>query len=262
MVFGGQYEKSEGKMVSHMDIPFLTSGESKVYESLVDLGDSSIGNILKRSRVSHSKIYDILKRLESKGLVSCVVRNGRQVFAPSNPSRLSVLVREERERLESTEKDVGDTIKRLSARMNSSSSSSILRSFEGFRGVKTVVDGTLDGVKKGDEIFILGSPKLWGERFGGYMIAWEKERLKKGAKCFLLLDSDTPSWNFDWWKESKKKGLTFTKRASFKAPSYLIITKNSVVTINVGEQLLAVLVKNDGIAERYKEFFLELWKKS
>ena len=244
----------------HMIIPFLTSGESKVYESLVELGESSVGNILKRSSVSHSKIYDILKRLESKGLVSCVIRNGRQVFAPSHPSRLSVLADEERKRLDGAEKSVGDAIKRLSARMHSSSSSSILRAFEGFRGVKSVVDGTLEDVKKGDEIFILGSPKLWGERFGGYMIDWERRRLKTGAKCFLLLDADTPSWDFDWWRESKKSGLTFTKRASWKAPSYLIITKNAVVTIYVGEQLLALLVQHEGIAQRYKEFFWELWK--
>ena len=46
-----------------MEIPFLTMGESKVYQALVELGESPIGNIIKLSKVSHSKIYDILKRL-------------------------------------------------------------------------------------------------------------------------------------------------------------------------------------------------------
>lgn len=243
-----------------MNIPFLTSGESKVFESLVELGDSSVGNILKRSGVSHSKIYDILKRLESKGLVSRVIRNGRQVFSPANPSRLRELFTSEIETVSSMSDSVDNAVKYLSARVKTSQSSSVLQAFDGLKGAKSVIDSILDGVGRGDTIYVLGSPKIWGERFGGYMIDWQKRRLKTGAKCYILIDRDTNSWDFDWWNDSKRRGLTFTKRASFKAPSYLIITEKSVVTINVGEQLLTILVKHDGIAQRYKEFFLELWK--
>ncbi len=244
-----------------MNIPFLTIGESKVYESLIELGESTVGNILKHSHVSHSKIYDILKRLELKGLVSSISRNGRQAFAPSEPSRLLEIVKEEKDNILESEKTMNDIIKQLSVRKNTSSSYSVLQAFEGWKGTKSIVDSTLDNIRKNDTIFILGSPKLWSERFGGYMIEWQKRRLKIGAKCYLLIDSDTPSWDFDWWKKSKKQGITFTKRASFKAPSYLIITKDSVVTIYIGEQMMSLLVKHTGIAQRYKEFFLELWKR-
>jgi sugar-specific transcriptional regulator TrmB len=60
-----------------MEIPLLTKGESKVYQALLELGESPIGGIIKNSSVSHSKIYDILKRLAKKGLVSTIIRNGR-----------------------------------------------------------------------------------------------------------------------------------------------------------------------------------------
>ncbi len=244
-----------------MNIPFLTVGESKVYESLIELGESTVGNILKHSCVSHSKVYDILKRLEIKGLVSSISRNGRQTFSPSEPSKLLELVREEKKNILESEKIINEVVKQLSVRRNTSSPHSVLQAFEGWKGTKNIIDSTLDKIGKKDTIFILGSPKLWGERFGGYMIEWQKRRLKTGAKCYILVDADTPSWDFDWWKNSKKQGITFTKRASFKAPSYLIITKESVVTIHVGEQMIALLVKHQGIAQRYKEFFMELWKK-
>ena len=83
-----------------MEIPLLTSGESKVYKALVELGETSVGNILKTSGVSHSKIYDILKRLSEKGLVSSINKNGRQFFSAANPRNLLKLANEEEKELD------------------------------------------------------------------------------------------------------------------------------------------------------------------
>jgi HTH-type transcriptional regulator, sugar sensing transcriptional regulator len=50
----------------------LTSGEARIYLSLLKLGSSKVGSIVKDSRVSYSKVYDVLERLITKGLVSYV----------------------------------------------------------------------------------------------------------------------------------------------------------------------------------------------
>ena len=50
----------------------LTNGEVRIYLSLLKLGSSKVGSIVKDSRVSYSKVYDVLERLITKGLVSYV----------------------------------------------------------------------------------------------------------------------------------------------------------------------------------------------
>ena len=40
----------------------LTEGEAKVYLALSELGSSTVGPIVKKSRVAYSNIYDILQQ--------------------------------------------------------------------------------------------------------------------------------------------------------------------------------------------------------
>jgi len=246
-----------------MQIPLLTPGESKVYKALVELGESSVGNILKQSGVSHSKIYDILKRLGEKGLVSTINRRGRQYFSPSPPSALKKLITEEKSKLDQAQLLMNSTIEKLNVRKNTSSPLSPLTSFEGFKGMKTVLDNIIDNLKKGDEIFILGAPKKIGEQAGGYIKDWQKRRIKKRAVCKIITNKDAPSWNdktYSWWKKSKKDKLTFTKRSDQIAPAYLVITKTSVTTIYFAVNILSFTVEHRDIAKSYIEFFKQLWK--
>lgn len=41
-----------------------------MYAALLKLGSSKVAEIVKESRVSYSKVYDVLERLGLKGLVS------------------------------------------------------------------------------------------------------------------------------------------------------------------------------------------------
>ena len=245
-----------------MEIPFLTSGESKVYCALIELGESSIGNILKNSKVSHSKIYDILKRLSEKGLVSSVNKENKQFFSASEPKMLSELIHNKKNELKDSEEKIIGIIKTLSSRKGICPSSNIVSSFEGISGMKTVLESVLNNLKKGDEILILGSPKKVGENVGGYLKEWQKNRIKIKAKCLLLTDTDSPSWEEKWWEKSKKEKLTKTKKSKKQSPTYLIITDKSVVTIYFSKKIISIIINQKDIAERYKQFFKDFWKDS
>lgn len=66
----------------------LTEGEARVYLSLVKLGLAKVGAIVKDSRVSYSKVYEVLERLGSKGLVSHVMIGDIKHFSSVEPYRL------------------------------------------------------------------------------------------------------------------------------------------------------------------------------
>ena len=48
----------------------LTEGESEVYSLLIELGETKAGGIIKKANLASSKVYDVLQRLISKGLIS------------------------------------------------------------------------------------------------------------------------------------------------------------------------------------------------
>jgi len=242
-----------------MEIPLLTKGESKVYQTLVELGESSIGNVIKMSGVSHSKIYDILKRLSEKGLVSSINKNGKQYFSAADPSRISELIEEEKTKLETAKVKVDEVVKQLKARKKISKPTSILSSFEGVKGMKSVLEYILERLKKGEEVLILGAPRQIDEQVGGYLKDWQKRRIKIGIICKIITDIDSPSWDDIWWEQSKNKKLTFTKKSGSISPAYLLITNNSVTTIYFSTTILTFIIEHPDIANRYREFFIELW---
>jgi HTH-type transcriptional regulator, sugar sensing transcriptional regulator len=242
-----------------MEIPLLTEGESKVYKALISLGDTSIGDILKISGVSHSKIYDILERLSKKGLVSSINKNGRQYFSPANPSSLMELVNEKKKELDQNKAEMNEIVKKLNVLKNTTTPTSILNSYQGIKGMKTVLDYVLNSLKKNDEVLILGTPRYINEYAGGYIKDWQKKRIKKGAKCRVIIDDDYVSWDYGWWDKSKKDKLTFTKKSKMNSPSYFVITKNLVATLYFSDVVLSLLVEHKDISKRYKEFFEVMW---
>ena len=151
-------------------------------------------------------------------------------------------------------------IKELKVRQDISKPTSILSSYEGFRGMKTVLDSILDRIRKNEEVLILGTPRKIGDQAGGYLKSWQMKRIALGAKCKIITDLDSPSWEDSWWKKSKKDKLTFTKKSSSVSPSYLVITKDFVVTIYFSEVILCFMVEHSEIAKRYVDFFDVLWK--
>ena len=63
----------------------LTKGEIKVYLALNTLGESTVGPIGAESKVSKSKIYDILAKLIYKGLVGYIIKDGVKYFLANDP---------------------------------------------------------------------------------------------------------------------------------------------------------------------------------
>ncbi len=88
-------------MISELMEIGLTKGEARVYISLLKLGSSKVGSIVMDSRVSHSKVYDVLERLIMNGLVIFILIGDIRHFNVVEPYRLQDYV-QKKEGLEKT----------------------------------------------------------------------------------------------------------------------------------------------------------------
>ena len=234
----------------------LTEAESKVYLALLKLGKSTIGNIVKESRVSNSKIYDILDRLNKKGLVGNVIINNRKKFEAKDPSRLKELIVKKKKEINEVEQ-ILPQLEEMSKYAEPLQEAEIL---QGANGIKTFNESLLKQLEKGDTFYILGAPKESGELLGAYFKEWHERRVKKGVYCKAIYTKDAEHIA----KKRSKAPLTETRIFSkdIKTMANIILCNGYVATALFGNRPLVIIIKNKQIYESYMQFFSLLWKTS
>ena len=73
----------------------LTKTEVKVYLALLELGSSSAGKILEKSKLPNSTVHRDLNSLIVKGLISFILEGKRKVYQASNPENFFEFIADE-----------------------------------------------------------------------------------------------------------------------------------------------------------------------
>src|SRR3989338_7077733 len=129
-------------MNMNMDIKLLediglTKSEIQVYLALLELGSSTTGKIVDKSKASSSKIYEILEKLIQKGLAAYIIKSGVKYFEASSPERLMDYMNEKEERVEIQKEALKKIIPELELKHKLSRYKSEATIYKGLRGLKT-----------------------------------------------------------------------------------------------------------------------------
>ena len=84
----------------------LTKSEIKVYISLLKIGESKKDAIVKSSKISPSKLYDVTNKLMQKGLVSVILKNNIKHFRAAPPEAIIHFIKEKRTNLKEKEDEL------------------------------------------------------------------------------------------------------------------------------------------------------------
>jgi sugar-specific transcriptional regulator TrmB len=76
----------------------LNKNQAAVYEALLELGKTPIGNVAPIAHVKRTTVYPIVKVLEKKGLVTTLTENGKQFVIPESPAILETLLQDAKQR--------------------------------------------------------------------------------------------------------------------------------------------------------------------
>ena len=235
----------------------LTNGETKVYISLIKIGENTVGPIAKEASVSLSKIYEILGNLIKKGLVSHIIKNNTKCFLATEPERIIDYLESKKREIDKSEKEILKILPALRNQKESIKEKTQATLFEGFMGIKSFYESVLRDSKKDDEILAIGIPKYAAERYEGYFLDWNKRRAKKGVKIKIIFDYDVRELG----KKREKIKLTQTKylNKEFVTPSWILVYKKGVATIHMTRSPICVFVKDREVVKSYTVFFNLLW---
>ncbi len=234
----------------------LTDGETAVYLALLELGESATGNIIKKSRVSGSKVYEVLDRLSAKGLVSSITRNNLRIFEAADPNKIISYLEQKEELLKTEKNKINSIIPQLILRKHEKTKSSA-KVYTGFEGMKTANEQIINSLKRGDEWLSMGltsQPKSWEIYFNKKQL----ERAKKGIVHKQLLNAKYKSL----YRARKKMQHTLMRflPEEFEMPTSTEIYGNSVALfILLVEDPMVIVIESEAVAASFRTYFNHLW---
>lgn len=239
----------------------LTPGEVKAYLALLRLGSSSTGPIAKESKVSRSKLYDILDKLEKRGMASHIEKNGVIYFQAVEPSKIKTYLKEKERHLKELENKFELSLPELEALYQNSSEKQAVNVFSGFKGLITAHEHIYLKLSKGEEYLYFGVPKDQPEIHHLY---WQRDhirRLKTGIKCRLLFNRDTPKEILENRNKYKNCEARYMPK-DIKTPSYTLIYKDTIVIFIISKDPISIEIVSNEVANSFKSYFESFWKLS
>ncbi len=236
----------------------LTQGEVRVYIALLELGETTTGAIIKKSKITGSKVYEILERLIEKGLVSHVIKEKTKYFQASSPKRLlDYLGKKERE-LFQDKKEIERLIPLLESKQKSKEKIQSSQIFEGYEGIKTVFNLILESLKSREEYYAFSiGDELENEKVRLFFQNYHRKRISRKIKVKIIANSRRPFFR----ELSRLKDLQI-RYYDNPVPLGVFIFKDYVATLTFREKPTAFLIRSQQIADSYKDFFINLWEKS
>ncbi len=232
----------------------LTDGESKAYISLCELGPSTVGPIVKKSKIAYANIYDVLRRLQEKGLVTHITKGKGKVFSSAPPEELKTLLKEKQDRLNNQTELVDNLIPEIE-KLQGKHEPEQAEVFLGFKGLRAAYKKMLKDEKPKQELISIYDHK--------------KAFDKAADEFFIEIDNAYNYLNFrviadeSFKKTSYAKKVTHPIKYTNKAiPSQIDIIGSKLIIISWQTPIMAVLITAKPLADSFKTYFEELWKES
>jgi len=234
----------------------LTGGEAKVYLALLKIGASKVGLIVKESKVSYSKVYEVLGRLIEKGLASYIIKEKTKYFQAVEPNRI-------KEFLENKEKEIRKNkqlLKKIIVQLNNVKSNEKVQNaqiFIGIDGLKSAYNDLIKNARKRDELFFsyIHDEKYFeiADLFYAQQFHIFKElRLKlKGISTFEFKNSKY------FTKVPKFIELKFV---NFPLPGIIDVFDNKVLFTTWYEKPIGFLIESNEISNNFRNYFKSIWK--
>jgi sugar-specific transcriptional regulator TrmB len=236
----------------------LTQGETKVYLSLIKLGETKTGALAKEANVSSSKVYKILDRLIVKGLVGHVIKGKIKYFSAMEPKRVLDYIDEKEKELQEKKELVKKMLPALELEQKMSAKKTEAIIYEGFKAISNFYLNILDDLKKGDQYYVIGAAyDPYDQTTRPFFQKYHTLRIKKGIKVNMLANYET--------KDNLVPATQTNSEVRF-LPNYfvtnmtIVFYKNKAFLFILTKDPVGFLIKNEEVVKSFKTYFDTLWK--
>lgn len=225
----------------------FTPNEVKVYLTLLRIGRAQAGQLAKEARLERTSTYNALKRLIQEGLVASVIEANKQVFSPASPNKIIDIFKEKEER-------ASLLIPQLEEMQKGEREKENIKKFQGYQGIKTVLNDILRSCKKGEEYLVIGSEGQLSQRLPTFAEIFVARKDKKRLKSRLLVRE-----NVQGRKMSKYTQVRYLP-PEIVSQTNINIYANKVALILWSEKPEAIIIDDKATARTFKAYFEFMWQ--
>ncbi len=236
----------------------LSEGEIKTYLALLKLNYSSIGNIVREAKVTKSKVYDILDRLISKGLVSTSLKNGVKYYGAAPPDFLLELLQNKEKEIKKQEKDIQKLIPSLLA-LQIPSEENRVEIFEGFQGLKNAFQVIENEFKTNEKFLVVGVENTLNQQQLNFFLNFHNKKIKSKIKTKVIFTENLKGVNEYHPKKNEYNQERFLDQSS-AIPINIYRDIVIIPIIKKDEEEITILIRNKNLAEGFRQYFYTLWK--
>jgi len=238
----------------------LSPNEAKIYETLVEKGESSVSLISVSAKIHRRNTYDAIERLINKGLCFEIFSSKENLYNAVDPGKLMELVDEKRRSVESILPDLNKKFHRRAT----TEEAFIYRGLEGQKNIWR------DVIRVGKDSYFIGAKVAWFDpRIKSAREAFFKEANRKKIKFIQLFDYDAIKKvpNFPKHFPGKLEYRILPKQYSTQSGIHIfgdyVITYTGIKEIGkMPDDPFIFVLKSADLADSYRTWFRYMWEQS
>ncbi|MFH1425439.1 MAG: helix-turn-helix domain-containing protein [archaeon] len=234
----------------------FSARESKVYLALLDIGPTTTSKLIRETGIASSKIYDVLEKLQHKGLVTYVLVKRKKEFHASNPDKIHNLIKEKEEIMDSI-------LPSLQQRYEKTREEVVAEIYKDKEGIKEIFE---DILREGKDWYALGASGKGITTLPYYLPGFYKRMKEKKINLkILFIEEGKTRQQAKELKQFKNIQTKFLPK-EIRNLMVTLIYNNKIATIPINKSIedvpVGILTKSKESSDSYKDYFNWLWKLS
>lgn len=229
----------------------LTPNEIKIYLALLDLGSSSAGKIIEKSRLQNSVTHRALNSLIEKGLINFVLEGRRKIYQATNPENFFQFMEEKKVRFE-------QILPELKQKQKFAEKKEQAAIYKSIRGIKEIYNNLISTKAKEYNTFGGGKEVTYEVMGESWWKSLHTRRIANQLPARQIFDETIREFG----DELNKRSLSNVR---FLSQKFAQLTETVIVGDKVGIVVFAqhpygFLVEDRIVAESYRKQFELMWK--
>tara|TARA_Y100000310_G_scaffold200877_1_gene200952 strand:+ start:8351 stop:9115 length:765 start_codon:yes stop_codon:yes gene_type:complete len=249
----------DNKYINSLEKIGLTKPEARVYLALIELKESQIGSICKKSKIASSNIYPIFDSLIKNGFATYRIQNNVKVFMPSNPEIIKNRFIEKQKEIAEQGIEIENLVNSLKDIHAEKESLSKYKYFEGISGVHSIWVGLKEELKnlpKNETILMYTGIKKAYESMLGLYEDFHKVRVKNGIKYKIIYPVEESEV-----AKKRKKQLAEVRFAKLENEAEWGIIGNKFFIQYITKKVpRGFLIEDEVFASTFRQVFNQVWK--
>ena len=222
--------------------------EAKTYVSLLEIGSTTTGPLIEKTKIPASKIYDVLRKLENKGFANHIVIKNHKRFQAADPKILLNYMEKKYEELEKY-------VARLEELRKQTHEKQYAEFYEGRKAIFSLIRHLIKNAEKGEDYFNFSfDDELKEPALSSFFSSIGKLSHEKGLNIKTLSPANKRNlietvFDEEYFRITNNK---FTKRY---VPEGLIIIGNDIILVEWEGKPSAVRIRSKTFADNYRELF-------